>query len=120
MKLEMLIGGKPYQIEMSVPGEAPARGKRRKLLQSSILPTAHADGDGSDGNVRVCRSPLSGIIAGVHVHAGDELQTHDLMLVLEAMKMQTKLTAPRAGKLKRVHVSPGEAVKRDQVLVEFE
>jgi biotin carboxyl carrier protein len=118
MKLEMLIGGKPYQIEMSVPGEAPARGKRRKLLQSSILPTAHADGDGSD--VRICRSPLSGIIAGVYVHAGDELQTHDLMLVLEAMKMQTKLTAPRAGKLKRVHVSPGEAVKRNQVLVEFE
>ena len=117
MKLEMLIGGKPYRIEVSVPGEARARGKRRKLLQSSILPTAHADGDGS---ARICRSPLSGIIAGVHVHAGDELQTHDLMLVLEAMKMQTKLTAPRAGKLKRVHVSPGEAVKRDQVLVEFE
>jgi methylmalonyl-CoA carboxyltransferase small subunit len=118
MKLEILIGGKPYQIEISVPGEAPARGKRRKRLQSSILPTAHADGNG-DASTKIC-SPLSGIIAGVYVQAGDELQAHDLMLVLEAMKMQTKLTAPRAGKLKRVHVSPGEAVKRGQVLLEFE
>jgi len=118
MKLGMLIGGKPYQIEMSVPGEAPARGKRRKPLQSAVLPTAHSNGDGN-GSTKIC-SPLSGIIAGVHVHAGDELQTHELMLVLEAMKMQTKLTAPRAGKLKHVHVSPGQAVKRDQVLVEFE
>jgi methylmalonyl-CoA carboxyltransferase small subunit len=119
VKLEMLIGGKPYQVELSLPGELPGRGKRRKLLQSTVLPTPDANCDG-DGAARIYRSPLSGIIAGVHVHAGDELQTHDLMLVIEAMKMETKLTAPRAGRLKRVDVSPGEAVKRDQVLLEFE
>ena len=116
MKLEILIGGRPYQIELSLAGELPGRGRRRKPLQSTVLPTAHSTGD----DITKMYSPLSGIIAGVHVQAGDELQTHDLMLVLEAMKMQTKLTAPRAGKLRRVHVSPGEAVKRDQVLVEFE
>jgi methylmalonyl-CoA carboxyltransferase small subunit len=118
MKLEMLIGGKPYQIELALAGELPKRGRRRKPLQSAVFPTAYFNGDG-DGSTKIC-SPLSGIIAGVHVQAGDELQTHDLMLVLEAMKMQTKLTAPRAGKLKHVHVSPGQAVKRNQVLVEFE
>jgi len=118
MKLDVLIGGRPYQVELSLEEELPERGRRRKSLQSAVLPTAYPDGEGSSSTK--ISSPLSGIIAGVHVQVGDELQTHDLVLVLEAMKMQTKLTAPRPGKLKHVHVSAGQAVKRDQVLVEFE
>jgi biotin carboxyl carrier protein len=42
------------------------------------------------------------------------------MVVLEAMKMETSVTAPIAGKVKSVKVVPGEAVKLNQVLVEFE
>lgn len=120
MKLEMVIGGTRYELELSLSGDGRATGKRRKLLQSAVLPTAHAESEDGDGGGKICRSPLSGIVTGLHVQVGDELQTHDLMLVLEAMKMQTKLSAPRAGKLKRINVSPGEAVKRNQVLVEFE
>jgi len=118
MKLDVLIGGRPYQIELSLGEESPERGRRRKSLQSALLPTPYPNGDGN--SCTTISSPLSGIIAGVHVQVGDELQTHDLVLVLEAMKMQTKLTAPRPGKLKHVHVSPGQAVTRNQVLVEFE
>jgi len=69
---------------------------------------------------RPATASLSGIVTLVLVHPGDELRAHDLMLVLEAMKMETKLTAPRAGKLKSVNVSAGAAVRRNQVLVEFE
>jgi methylmalonyl-CoA carboxyltransferase small subunit len=42
------------------------------------------------------------------------------MLVLEAMKMETNVTAPVSGKVKSVTVKPGDAVKVNQVLVEFE
>jgi biotin carboxyl carrier protein len=118
MKLEMLIDGTSYEVEFSLRGESPGLCKPRKFLQSAVLPTRHADQQ--ERNEKICRSPVSGIVRGVHVHAGDELQSHDLILVLEAMKMQTRLTAPSAGKLKCVKVSPGQAVKRDQVLVEFE
>ena len=118
MKLEMLIDGTKYEIEFSLPDESPRLRKRRKFLQSTVLPTPHAGEQ--DCNAKICRSPVNGIVRGVHVHAGDELQTHDLMLVLEAMKMQTELTAPTAGKLKCVNVAPGQAVKMDQVLLEFE
>ena len=51
---------------------------------------------------------------------GEELQLDDLLVVLEAMKMQTSVTAPIAGKVKSVKVAPGEAVKLSQILVEFE
>ena len=51
---------------------------------------------------------------------GEELQLDDLLVVLEAMKMQTSVTASIAGKVKSVKVAPGEAVKLSQILVEFE
>jgi methylmalonyl-CoA carboxyltransferase small subunit len=42
------------------------------------------------------------------------------MVLLEAMKMETSVTAPVEGKLKSVNVVPGESVKANQVLVEFD
>jgi methylmalonyl-CoA carboxyltransferase small subunit len=44
----------------------------------------------------------------------------DLMLVLEAMKMETNVTAPGTGVVKAIKVQPQDAVKANQVLVEFE
>jgi methylmalonyl-CoA carboxyltransferase small subunit len=54
------------------------------------------------------------------VQPGQQLQLDDLLVVLEAMKMETSLTAPIAGKVKSVKVAAGDAVKLDQILVEFE
>ncbi len=51
---------------------------------------------------------------------GQSLQTNDPLMVLEAMKMETNITAPVAGRVKSVNVSAGESVQMGQVLVEFE
>jgi methylmalonyl-CoA carboxyltransferase small subunit len=56
----------------------------------------------------------------VPVAPGQRLQVNDLMVVLEAMKMETAVTAPIAGTVKTVNVAPREAVKLNQVLVEFD
>ena len=47
-------------------------------------------------------------------------QPNDLLLVLEAMKMETNVTSPVAGKVKRVTVAQSDGVQLNQVLVEFE
>jgi methylmalonyl-CoA carboxyltransferase small subunit len=120
MKLEVVINGTQYQVDLSGPGEAQGTETHPAFLQSAVMPAADTEGLNGEGSAMVCRSPLSGIVTLVLVHPGDELRAHDLMLVLEAMKMETKLTAPRAGKLKSVNVSAGAAVRRNQVLVEFE
>ena len=51
---------------------------------------------------------------------GQQLQPNDLLLVLEAMKMETNVTAPVAGKVKNINVQPGDGVQVNQVLVELE
>ena len=68
----------------------------------------------------VCRSPMAGVVVKINVQVGQQLQENDLLMVLEAMKMETNITAPMAGKVKAVTVSPGDAVTVDQVVVEFE
>jgi biotin carboxyl carrier protein len=52
--------------------------------------------------------------------AGQSVATNDLLLVLEAMKMETRVTAPAAGRVKSVNVKAGDSVKLGQVLIEFD
>ncbi len=69
---------------------------------------------------KVCRSPVAGVVVKLNVQPGQTLQTNDLMMVLEAMKMETNITAPVVGKVKKINVAQGDGVKVNQILVEFE
>ena len=68
----------------------------------------------------MCRSPVAGVVVKLNIQPGQMLQTNDLMMVLEAMKMETNITAPVAGKIKKINVAHGDGVKVNQILVEFE
>ncbi|HWY59828.1 MAG TPA: biotin/lipoyl-containing protein [Terriglobales bacterium] len=129
MKIQIVIGGKAYEVEveveggedlLGVPGHLPAG---TATIQSTRVPTAprpHSPSEVEADESRVCRSPVAGIVVRVCVQPSEELQLDDLLVVLEAMKMETSVTAPIAGKVKSVKVAPGEAVKLNQILVEFE
>ena len=115
MRLELQVAGKRFHFDVA---EAKTREPERALssIQSFPLPTIRR----SHEEDRICRSPVNGIVVQVSVREGDAVSAHDPMLVLEAMKMQTKLTAPFSARLKCVHVAPGQAVRSNQVLLEFE
>ena len=92
-------------------------------VQPVSVPTAGLDVPAGDENVdetKVCRSPVAGVVVKLNVQPGQDIQPNDLMMVLEAMKMETNITAPIAGKVKQVNVAHGDGVKVNQVLVEFE
>lgn len=129
MKIQIMVGGKAYEVEVDVEGGEDHLGVTGHLpagaatIQSTRVPTAprpHSPSEVDGDESRVCRSPVAGIVVRVCVRPGDELQLDDLLVVLEAMKMETSVTAPAAGKVKSVKVAAGEAVKLNQILVEFE
>jgi pyruvate carboxylase subunit B len=68
----------------------------------------------------VLRAPMPGLVVRVQAQAGDRVAAGAGLVVLEAMKMENELKAPAATRVKSVRVSPGEAVEKGQVLVEFE
>jgi biotin carboxyl carrier protein len=56
----------------------------------------------------------------IKVAVGETVALNQVLLVMEAMKMETNVASPMAGKINAIHVTPGQAVKAGQVLVEFE
>jgi excisionase family DNA binding protein len=64
-------------------------------------------------------APMPGIVAGVRVRAGEAVEAHQVLIVLEAMKMENAVSAPADGVVDRVLVRTGQAVQRGDVLVEL-
>jgi biotin carboxyl carrier protein len=64
-------------------------------------------------------APMPGIILSVAVKEGDIVQAGDSLLVLEAMKMENEIHAPRAGTVKRIFVSAGAEVRAGSELIEL-
>ncbi|MFO1142409.1 MAG: pyruvate carboxylase [Amaricoccus sp.] len=71
------------------------------------------------GNPAQVAAPMPGVIASVAVKEGQPVQAGDLMLTIEAMKMETGLYADKAGTVKALHVQPGAQVDAKDLLVEL-
>lgn len=65
-------------------------------------------------------SPLQGSLSSVVVKAGNTIKKNDPLFIIEAMKMESTVTAPFDGKVKKVHLKNGVMVEQDDLIVEFE
>jgi biotin carboxyl carrier protein len=63
---------------------------------------------------------MPGRIINVLVKPGDEIAHHQGVVVVEAMKMENELKAPKAGKIVEVKVEPGQTVEKGELLVVIE
>lgn len=122
LKLRILIDGRTYEVEVE-DGEHPENSEHSSVaaIQSSVLPSAGKFAVSSDfDESKVCRSPLAGVVSRVQVRLGQTVQQNHVLLILDAMKMEIKITAQSAGTIKSINVASGEAVKPNQILLCFE
>lgn len=63
---------------------------------------------------------MPGLVRDVLVSAGDSVERGDTLVLLEAMKMELRISAPHAGQVRAVHCQAGQVVERGQTLVEIE
>ena len=127
MKLTITVDGKVYEVDVEATEpeqqrrEAPRGGAARRAVAAGpppSAPTGSADAPVADES-KVCRSPVAGVVVKVSEQVGQTIQANDVLMVLEAMKMETSISSPVAGKVARVNVGVGDPVKGGQVLVEF-
>ena len=89
-------------------------------------PTPRASSAAAGGTPAVSNVPggvaaqLSGKVLRIEVQAGDSVEAGQLLLVLEAMKMENEINAPKAGTVKEVTVSEGAQVAEGETLVILE
>ena len=65
-------------------------------------------------------APMVGKILKIEKQVGDRVEEDDVVIVMEAMKMEIPVVAPTGGVIKEVKVSPGQAVEAEQVLAVIE
>ncbi|NWG32137.1 MAG: pyruvate carboxylase [Rhodocyclaceae bacterium] len=84
------------------------------------LANARAKPQAEEGNPKHVGAPMPGTIVTVAAQAGQKVAKGDPLVSIEAMKMETMLTAEREGVVKAVHCRHGESVNAKDLLVEFE
>ena len=127
MKLRITLNDKTFEVDVEV-AEAdtaalpPAYPIGSAVLSGSVAgaPPAPVTNDAAVDEAKVCRSPVSGIIVRLIAQSGQHLQVGDPLMVLEAMKMETNITAPIAGRIAALRVAQGDNVQSGQIVVEFE
>jgi len=75
---------------------------------------------GTSKKVNEIKAPMPGLILDINVNIGQEVKEDDALLILEAMKMENIILSPRSGFIKSIAANKGEAVEKNQLLIEFE
>lgn len=121
MKLQIAIDDKRYEVEVEIAEDdtVPRPSYLPPVAPSARLGAAYQPSTPAN-DAHTCRSPIAGLVIRVNVQPGQTIQPNDLLVVLEAMKMETNVVAAAGGRIKAIKVAPGEAVQVNQVLVEFE
>jgi methylmalonyl-CoA carboxyltransferase small subunit len=128
MKLKITVDNKLYEVDVEAsepespaPSYIPPSPQVRVPASAPVLAPAGGNGGSPVADEsKVCRSPIAGTVVRVSSQPGQTIQVGDVLMVLEAMKMETNITAPIAGKVAKVNGQVGEAVQGGAVLVEFE
>lgn len=132
-KLRITVDGKTYEVEVEIlgssiasvtpvaapaPQAAPAPAPAAAAVVAAPAPApkaaSPAPAAASDGDV-VC--PLAASISSVAVKEGQTVKAGDLLVMLEAMKMNTPVNAVKDGTVTKIYVAAGQSVQEGEPLV---
>ncbi|MHA7856366.1 MULTISPECIES: sodium-extruding oxaloacetate decarboxylase subunit alpha [Marinobacter] len=105
------VNGKKYVVAVNEGGEI----SQIEGQGGASAPAAAAAPAAGEGEPVV--APLGGNIWKVHVSPGDTVEEGDVLIILEAMKMETEVRAPKAGTIGEVFIKEGDAVSVDDEML---
>ena len=124
--------GKTLEIRLQAVGETTDDGEVKVFFElngqprvirvpnRAIKAKTAARPKAAEGNPAHIGAPMPGSIASVGVTVGQKVRAGDLLLTIEAMKMETGLHSDREGTVKALHVHPGSQIEAKDLLVELE
>ena len=116
------VDGKNVAVELNAAGDAytaTVNGKSFTVKVSEGIATAAA-APAASGAATALPAPLPGTVMKIMVEVGEEVAADDVILVMEAMKMETEVKAPKAGVIREINVSTSQVVAAGDTLVMIE
>ena len=126
MKYKLTLNGRSYEVEVELAepmlmqefqSYAPAPAAPAAPVVEAAPSAAPAAAPAVTGAGEKVDSPMPGTILKVNVAAGQTVKEGDLLVVLEAMKMENEIFAPKGGTVSQVLVEKGASVNTGDVLV---
>ena len=103
----------------STPSVLPHPEVSNPPTAASAKPNPPAAAPAATSTANAVHAPIPGVIVSLAAAAGSHVEVGQELCVLEAMKMETVIRAPRAGEIAAVHVSAGQHVKHRDLLFEY-
>lgn len=128
MKYMITVNGTTYEVEVEAAdgsavaapraAAAPAAPVAKPAAAAPVAaaPAAPAPAPAAAGAGEKVSAPMPGTILDILVTPGTSVKEGDVVMILEAMKMQNEMVAPKTGTVSSINVSKGEAVKPGQLL----
>lgn len=124
--LKVTVNGNAYDVVVedvkegesvtSVNTAAPAPVAAEPVVKKEVKEAAPAPS--KEGNVKVT-APMPGNIWKIKTSVGAKVEKHEVLLILEAMKMENEIVAPEAGTVTAILVKEGDAVEPGKIMVEL-
>jgi len=114
------INGIVYKVKLEPEFGKDAERFERPKKVLTMPPSLSGKNLDSLRNPGIAQAPLPGVIVEVKVKEGDKVEKGDVLMILEAMKMESEIEAAIDGVVKKLAVKEGESVLEDQLLAEVE
>ncbi len=129
MKKYMIkLNGKVYEVEIeevsketsdAILEKQGAASATKEAAPTAVEKETPAQPSAPVAGAETVEAPMPGNIVNVAVKVGDQVKKGQLLVVLEAMKMENEIVAARDGQISSVNVSKGDAVNPGDVLVQI-
>lgn len=114
--VELCVDGNVYRVWRTWEGDRihlRIDGRSWSVGYEDAITAAQHQAGGDD----ILRADMPGVVVGVHCESGDAVCSGDALMVIESMKMQINIVAPRDGVVDAVHVETNEAFDKGAVLI---
>jgi biotin carboxyl carrier protein len=121
----VVVNGEEYQVQIEDDGQSdisdpgtnfpvPASRAIAPVQSPASPPSPATNGDDA------IRVPMPGVVVRIKVEVGQTIRAGDTVIILESMKMENNIVAPKDGVIKKILVKDGQDIPEHEVIIEYE